>query len=139
MIVVSACLAGEKCRFDGRDKACNEVIKLVKEGKAIAVCPEVLAGLGIPREPCEMKDGRIVSKDGRDLTDEFMAGAKEALEIADKARCTEAILKTKSPTCGSGLVPDGSFSGRLVDGDGIFTKLLKNRGFKVMTEKDMIN
>ncbi len=137
MKIVSACLAGINCRYDGNTKPNEKVIELVKQGKAIPVCPEQLAGLTTPRTPAEEKDGKIITKDGKDLTKEFQKGAQEALKIAKLSNCKEAILKSKSPTCGCGKVYDGSFSGNLIDRDGVFTRLLKENNIKVITEEDL--
>jgi uncharacterized protein YbbK (DUF523 family) len=112
-------------------------MKLVSEGKAIPVCPEQLGGLPTPRACAEQKGNRVFAKDGRDVTEEFVKGAKEGLKVAKLCNCKEAILKSKSPSCGCGKVYDGTFTGDLVDGDGIFAKLLKQNGIGVRTEKDI--
>lgn len=137
MKVVSACLAGIKCRYDGRSSPCEKVIELVRIGEAISVCPEQLGGLKIPRVPSEIVDDRVMSKEGRDVTAQFEKGAKESLKIALANNCKEAILKSKSPSCGLGKIYDGTFSGKLIDGDGVFTKLLKENNFKVFTEEEI--
>ena len=137
MKVVSACLAGVGCRYDGKGKPFEKVQQLVKEGKAILVCPEQLAGLSTPRPATEIKEGKVVTKDGNDLTEIFEKGAFEALKIAQLAGCTEAVLKNKSPSCGCGKVYDGSFSGSLKEGDGIFAQLLKKHNFSIRTEEDL--
>ena len=137
MKIVSACLAGIKCMWDGETKPCQKVINLVKQGKAIPVCPEQLGGLNTPRIPSEQKGKKVFSKKGQDVTTQFEKGAKEALRIANLSNCKEAIMKSKSPSCGLGLVYDGSFSGKLIKGDGVFVKLLKKNNIKVSTEKDI--
>jgi len=137
MKVVSACIAGVKCRYDGSAKPCQKVIELVKKGEAIPVCPEQLGGLSTPRAPSEQKGNKVITKDGKDVTAEFEKGAHEALNIVKMAGCKEAILKSNSPSCGSGLVYDGSFSGKLIKGDGVFAKLLKANKIKVMTEEEI--
>ncbi len=137
MIIVSACLAGIKCRYDGKSKPCQEIIDLVKQGKAIPVCPEQLGGLTIPHVPSEQKDNKVISKDGDDVTSEFKKGAETALKIALDNNCNKAILKSKSPSCGCGKIYDGTFSGKLIDGDGIFTKLLKKNNIEVITEEEI--
>ena len=137
MKIVSACLAGIKCRWDGQAKPCQEVIDLVKQGKAIPVCPEQLGGLSTPRTPAEQKEDRVFTKTGEDVTAQFEKGAKEALKIALLTNCDEAIIKSKSPSCGSGKVYDGTFSGKLVDGDGVFAKILKKNNIKVSSENDI--
>ena len=137
MIIVSACLAGINCNYKGQSKPCEKVIKLVKEGKAIPVCPEILGGLSIPRPAAEQKNGKIITKDGRDVTAKFLRGAEEGLKIAKLVNCKMAILKARSPSCGSNKIYDGSFSGRLIDGDGIFADLLKKNGIEVFSEEDL--
>ena len=136
MKIVSACLAGIKCRYDGTAVPNDFVIKLVKDKSAIPVCPEQLAGLPTPRPPAERNGDKIITKDGKDVTEIFKKGAEKALIIAKKAGAKEAILKSKSPSCGCGEIHDGSFSGKLINGDGIFAELLKKNNIKVYTEKD---
>ncbi len=142
MYIVSACLAGVNCRYDGRSNKNEKVLNLVKEGKAIIVCPEVLGGLLTPRVPCEIviKDGeiRVVNKDGKDCTKEFKLGAEKTLEIAKIVGADKAILKAKSPSCGKGRIYDGTFSNKLICGNGITANLLMNNGIQVNTEEDFI-
>ncbi len=137
MILVSACLAGCACRFDGQAKTNPKVVELVKAGKAIPVCPELLAGLPTPRPAAEVKDGRVITASSEDMTDIFQKGAEATLALCQLYGCTQAILKTKSPSCGIGQVFDGSFNGLLVDGDGITAKLLKAHGIEVISEGDL--
>jgi uncharacterized protein YbbK (DUF523 family) len=136
MKIVSACLAGIKCKYDGKASPCQKVMELVKQGKAIPICPEQLGGLSTPRTPAEQKGNKVITKDGEDVTKQFNKGAQETLKIARLKSCTEAILKSNSPSCGCGKIYDGTFSGRLVDGDGITTKLLKKNKIKVITENE---
>ena len=133
-VLVSACLAGEACRYDGSAAPHPAVLELVRQGRALAVCPEVLGGLPTPREPVELREGRVVSRSGADVTGAFEAGAQRALELGLDAGCAEAILKARSPSCGCGQVYDGTFSGKLVPGDGVFAALLKAHGIAVRTE-----
>jgi uncharacterized protein YbbK (DUF523 family) len=137
MIIVSACLTGVLCRYDGAAKECEKVIRLVAEEKAIPVCPEQLGGLPTPREPAEIIGNRVIRKDGVDVTEAFHRGAREALRIARIAGAKTAILKARSPSCGSGKIYDGSFTGRLVDGDGVFAKACKQAGIEVRTEEEI--
>ena len=137
MIIVSACLAGIRCRYDGGAKPCAAVIRLVTEGQAIPLCPEQLGGLGTPRLPAEQIGDKVMRKDGVDVTDAFIRGAQEALKIAQMIRAKKAILKARSPSCGSGKIYDGSFTGRLVDGNGVFAELCKNDGMEVKTEEEV--
>jgi uncharacterized protein YbbK (DUF523 family) len=129
--IVSACLVGEKCRRNGTSHMIPEIKQLIENWKAIAVCPEILGGLSTPRPPCEQQGERVVSKDGQDFTEAFQKGAKKVVEIAKEKWIKHAILKSKSPSCGCGQVYDGTFSGKLVAGDGITTKMLKQNGIEV--------
>ena len=135
MIIVSACLAGIECRYNGSSYIVPQIMELVKKGKAIPICPEILAGLPTPRPSVEQRDGKIVTLNGDDQTAHYLSGAQIGVKIALVSGCKKAILKSKSPTCGCGLIYDGTFSGRLVPGDGIFSKLLKENGVEVCTEE----
>ena len=108
--VVSACLAGESCRYDGGCSPCPAVQALVRTGQALPVCPEVLGGFR-RRASLGIRGGRVVAKDGTDVTGAFTCGAEEALQLALENGCTAAILKARSPSCGSGEIYDGSFTG----------------------------
>ena len=135
MILVSACLAGEKCRYDGKDNGREEIIAMVKAGTAIPVCPEVLGGLPTPRIPCEQiyrdKHLCVMNKEHTDCTEAFNKGARKTLEIAQQVGAKKAILKAKSPSCGKGVIYDGTFTGQLIDGIGITAKLLEENGITV--------
>lgn len=137
MIIVSACLAGVQCRYNGQEFPIPEVVEMVKKGQAIPVCPEVLGGLPIPRPKAEQRAGRILCENGQDVTHIYEAGAEKALQIARLLNCEKAILKSKSPTCGCGMIYDGTFSGKLIDGDGIFCTLLKKAKISVHTENEI--
>ena len=131
MILVSACLAGVNCNYRGRNSGDAGVAELVEKGLAVMVCPEQLGGLTTPRPPAEVKNGRVFTKDGGDVTEAFLRGAREVLNIAKKYHCQKAILKSRSPSCGCGKIRDGNFSGTLTDGDGITAALLKENGIEV--------
>lgn len=135
--VVSACLAGQACRYDGSGQACPAVVELVRQGQALPLCPETLAELPVPRSPCELRDGRVLSRDGCDLTAAFERGARMALEAAQAHGCTAAILKTRSPSCGSPRVYDGTFSGRLTEGQGVWARLLEAHGLQLYSEEHL--
>ena len=137
MIVVSACLAGAPCRYDGAAKPCEAVMRLVAEGKAIPVCPEQLGGLPTPRLPSERVGERVLAKDGSDVTAEFIRGAGAALALAKLAGADEAILKAKSPSCGCGKIYDGTFSGTTIPGDGVFAEMCRGAGMRVRTEEEL--
>ena len=144
MIIVSACLAGVNCKYDGGNNACQNVMKLVSEGAAIPVCPEQLGGCCTPRPPAEIIGGRgadvldgkcrVMRKNGEDVTDEFIKGAQEVLKIARLVGAKKAILKAKSPSCGCGAIYDGTFTGRLAEGSGVTAELLTRNGIEVVTE-----
>lgn len=138
MKIVSACLAGINCRWDGESCPCQKVINLVKQGKAIPVCPEQLGGFTTPRPPAEQTSkGKVLTKEGRDVTVAFESGAKEVLKIAKLINCKEAILKSKSSSCGSGKIYDGTFSGKLINGDGVLTALLRKNKIVVKSEEEI--
>ena len=136
MLIVSACLAGFPCRYDGKKTINTAVQQLVKEGKAIPVCPEQLGGLPTPRLPAEMKAGKVINSDGNDVTEAFEKGAAVVLEIAKQDGCTDALLKARSPSCGKGQIYDGSFSGILIEGNGKTADLLMRNGITVTTEEE---
>ena len=133
MIIVSACLAGYRCRYDGKTVPDDAIVDLVRTGNAIPVCPEMLGGLPCPRVPSERTaDGeRVVTKEGTDVTEAFRRGADETLRLAQLYGCTRAILKARSPSCGKGTVYDGTFSGTLREGDGVTAELLMKHGITV--------
>ena len=132
--VVSACLAGRHCRYDGGSNPCAAVMRLVEAGLALPVCPESLSGLPIPRPPCEQRAGRVVSRDGTDVTTAFARGAEAALRLALEHDCGSAILKSRSPSCGIDTVYDGSFSRTLIPGQGIWARMLAEAGLRLYSE-----
>ena len=137
MIIVSACLAGFRCRYDGKIIPDPEIVDLVKSGKAVPVCPEMFGGLPCPRDPSERTlDGqRVLSVKGADVTEAFERGAAETLRIARLYGCERAILKGHSPSCGKGLIYDGTFSGTLRQGDGVTAELLTQNGITVESKQ----
>jgi len=142
MYLVSACLAGVNCRYDGSNSVNETIYKLVMEGKAIPVCPEQIAGLSTPRACCEIiidENGneKIKSKVGEDFTKEFSEGAEKTLKIAQIIGVEKAILQSRSPSCGYGSIYDGTFSGNFKDGTGFTAELLIKNGIKVYTENDL--
>jgi len=136
-ILVSACLLGVRCRYDGESKMCPAVLDLAKEHELIPVCPEQLGGLPTPRTPAEIQGERVVTRDGRDVTKEYQKGAEEAARLYQLLRCDCAILKARSPSCGCGQVYDGSFSGTLTPGDGTAARTLKRLSVPVATEESI--
>jgi len=136
MMIVSACLAGFPCRYDGKAKLCVQAVELVRAGKAIPVCPEQLGGLPTPRPPCEIRGDRVIDTHGNDRTEAFGRGAEAVLQIAKTYGATEALLQSRSPSCGSGWVYDGTFTKTLTAGDGVTARLLQENGIHVTgTEK----
>ena len=133
MFLISACLCGIPCRMDGASKPVPALVELAARGEAIPVCPEVLGGLPTPRPASERQpDGRVVNCEGRDVTVRFRRGAVRALEICLQNGCTCAILKSRSPSCGVDRIYDGTFSGRIIEGSGVFAAALRENGFRVM-------
>lgn len=135
-LLVSACLLGEKCRYDGGGKYCARAVQLEERYELVPVCPEVLGGMTTPRPPSEILGDRVITIDGRDVTAQFRTGAERSLEMARKAGAVKALLKSGSPSCGRGLVHDGQFSGRMVPGNGVTAALLEENGIAVYTELD---
>ena len=133
-ILISACLYGEKCRYDGGDNLISELDLLRDKCTLIPVCPEVMGGLSTPRNPSEIVGDRVVMNDGRDVSAEYKKGAEIALGTAIENDCKIALMKAKSPSCGCGKIYDGTFSRTLTDGDGITVRLLKENGIKVFNE-----
>lgn len=134
--IVSACLCGENCRYDGKSTLSENIKRLVDEEKAIMVCPEVDGGLPIPRHPCEIRNSKVVNNNNEDKTEEFVSGAKKVLELAKKHNIKKAILKEKSPSCGSSFIYDGTFSRKLIKGQGITTELLRKNGIAVISDEE---
>ena len=147
MIIVSACLCGINCKYDGGNNLDVRVLKLLKEGKAIPVCPEQLGGQETPRAPHEIVNGngfdviagkaRILGPEGDDATVEFLKGAYETLKIAEVVGAGIAILKARSPSCGASQIYDGTFSGTKRKGNGVTAQLLLSKGIKVFTEENL--
>ncbi len=138
-ILVSACLAGCCCRYDGGSNLVSEIRQLFDDGLAIAVCPEQLGGLPTPRVPSERQGSRVVNRCGLDVTAEFQAGAKAALKEAMENGCRTAILKARSPSCGNGLIYNGEFSGELISGVGLTAELLIRNGITVLNEEEYLS
>lgn len=149
MILVSACLCGVNCRYDGADNNIEIIHKLLKEGAALPVCPEQLGGLATPRIACEIQGGtgvdvldkkaKVINKANTDLSENFIRGAEETLKLALATGVTKAVFKSRSPSCGAGQVYDGSFKSKLIPGDGVTTALLKKHGIEVITAEEFSN
>lgn len=139
-ILISACLLGVACRYDGCSKPLErEIIEtLKKKYHLIPVCPEIMGGLTTPRLPSEISsNGNVVRRDGTDVTENYLRGAKEALRLAKIFDCEGAIMKERSPACGSGKIYNGTFTKTLTDGDGIAASLLKQNGITVIGESEI--
>lgn len=151
MIIVSACLAGINCKWNGKNSVNKKIKEMIENGNALAVCPEVLGGLSIPRKSAGIYGGlgedvinnkatvRTINL-GEDQTDQFLKGAKEFLRIAQSKNIKIAILRNKSPSCGCGKTwqLDNKFNNHLVSGDGVTAALLKKNGIKVYTEENFV-
>ena len=137
MKLCSACLLGIRCRYDGKSKPDKKVIALSKKEILIPVCPEQLGGLPTPRKPSERKGTKVITKSEKDVTRNFKIGAKEVLKLARLLCIKEAIFKQRSAACGCGKIYDGSFSRKIIKGDGIATALLKKNGIKVISEQEL--
>lgn len=135
MKLVSACLAGVHCRYDCKAQTRVEIVDLIEKGEAIPVCPEQLGSLSTPRIPAERIADKIFDKNGKDVTKNYLEGANEALRLAQLMGVKEALLKSKSPMCGHTRIYDGTFTGNLIEGEGVLTELLLKNGIKV-TEVD---
>lgn len=137
MKIVSACLIGVNCAYNGNNKYCEKVVKIIGLEGMVLICPEQLGGLPTPRNPAEQKGERVFTRQGNDVTKYFEKGAQEILKLAQRYGCKEAILKSRSPSCGSNFVYDGTFSHILIKGDGVLARLLKQNDIKVLTEEEI--
>lgn len=146
MYIISACLCGINCKYNGKDNKNERCLKLLREGKAVLVCPEQLGGLPTPRNPVELNNeanqiiegnGKALNNQGEDVTEQFVKGAYETLKIAKEVGATRAILKEGSPSCGSNFVYDGTFTGNKIKGKGITTQILENEGITVFSDEDL--
>ncbi len=133
-ILVSACLLGARCRYDGGGNAIPELAELMQRCELIPACPEQLGGLPTPRAPSERVGERILTRDGADVTAAFLRGAAEACALAERFGARIALLKERSPSCGCGSIYDGSFRGRLIPGDGATAEALRARGVEIYGE-----
>lgn len=136
-LLISACLMGIKCRYDGKQKKIPELDRLMESYVLIPVCPEVLGGLPTPRVPSERRGEAVVTRDGRDVTENYRQGARESLRICQMTHTDCALLKERSPSCGFGSIYDGNFTGTLCPGDGVCAALLKQHGVRVYGESQV--
>ena len=136
-VLVSACLLGVSCRYDGQSKAYPLVDQLCRRHEVVPVCPEIFGGLPTPRVPAERQGERVVMKTGVDVTAQYRRGAEEAVRLARMLGCTVAVLKERSPSCGSGQVYDGTFTGTLTEGFGVAAQRLADAGIRVIGESQL--
>ena len=135
--MVSSCLLGENCKYNGSNNYNKHVIEFVKGHEVIAVCPEVLGGLSIPRNPAEIVDGVVMTKENESVDYEFRKGAEIALKQALDGQIDLAILQSRSPSCGIKQIYDGSFSGKLIEGKGVFAEMLSKAGIKLIDVEEL--
>ena len=138
-IAVSACLLGRNVKYNGENNFSSKLVEKLKNHEIIEICPEVMGGLPIPRDPAELVDGEVITNKGKSVDYEFRKGAKKALEIIKNEEIELVILQSRSPSCGKGKIYDGSFSSKLIEGDGVFVKLLEENGLRAIDVEDYIN
>ena len=136
-ILVSACLLGVNCKYSGGNNLNEKVLKYIEDKEVIPVCPEIMGGLSTPRPPSEIIGNKVMNNENKDVTKEYTKGAEETLKLAKLFNVKKALLKAKSPSCGSNKIYDGTFSGTLTDGDGVTVRLLKENGIEVISEIDL--
>ena len=136
-LLISACLLGEKCRYDGCSKPNECALRLASKYELIPICPEVMGGLPTPRKPSEINGERVIMVDGTDVTAEYKKGAEIALALAQEHGCKTAILKSLSPSCGKGLIYDGTYTKTVVNGNGVTAELLMKNGIAVLDETEI--
>lgn len=136
-ILVSACLLGENCKYNGGNNFSKEVLELSNKFELVPICPEVFGGLDTPRSPSEIIGDRVVNKLGDDVTIQFQSGAEQALYIANENNCGVAVLKERSPSCGCGKIYDGSFTSTICDGNGVTAQLFLDNGIEVYGESQI--
>ena len=136
-IIVSGCLLGCDCRYKGDNCKCDELLELAKEHTLIPVCPEQLGGLSTPRHPAEIVGDKVISNHGKDVTYEYTKGAEMALYIAKTNNADVVVFKANSPSCGKGIIYDGTFTGNKIEGNGVAAKMFLDNGFLVFTENEI--
>lgn len=134
-ILVSGCLLGLNCKYDGGNNYSKEIDEFLKDYDVIPICPEIMGGLPTPRVGSERSGNKVITKDGQDVTEQYKKGAEETLFLAKKYNVKKALLKLRSPSCGSGKIYDGTFTHTVIDGNGVTAELLKNNGIEIITIK----
>ncbi len=137
-IMVSACLLGENCKYNGGNNLRPELIRLLSGHTVIPVCPEVLGGLAVPRIPAEIVSGTVLNREGESVDAAFRLGAEKALEIAKTEKPDLIVLQSRSPSCGAGEIYDGTFSGKKIPGLGIFAERAAQAGFRIADVEDVL-
>lgn len=137
MIAVSACLVGKNTKYDGSNNYNEKVVNFLKNKEYILICPEVLGGLSIPRLPSEKLNDKIINQNNEDVTNNFILGANKTLDMLKKYDIDLIIVKSNSPSCGYQKIYDGTFSNKLITGNGVFTDLALKNNYKIITEKDI--
>ena len=138
-VLISACLLGDNVKYSGGNNLTPELVTMLEKYnvKIVKICPECFAGLPIPRVPSEIREDKVFSKDGRDITEEFLSGAEKTYQIAKIKRVDFAILKERSPSCGSSYIYDGSFSGKVIEGQGLTAKKLSKENIIIFSEENL--
>lgn len=138
-IAVSACLVGKNTKYDGTNNYNKAVMEYLKDKEYILICPEVTGGLPTPRVPSERVNDKVINKENVDVTHNFVIGASKTLEELKEQNIELVIVKSKSPSCGYKQIYDGTFTGTIIEGNGVFTELAVKNGLKILTEKDIEN
>ena len=138
-VLISACLLGDNVKYSGGNNLMPELVRLLEKYKVniVKICPECFAGLPIPRVPSEIREDKVFSKDGRDITEEFLSGAEKTYQVAKNKEIDFAILKERSPSCGSSYVYDGSFSGKVIQGQGFTARKLNEENIVIFSEENL--
>ena len=136
-ILVSACLLGQKCKYNGGDNYSEAVARFIRGHEVISVCPELAGGLSVPRSPCEIVGGVVMNADGENVDQAFRSGAAACLVLAEEQQIDLAVLQSRSPSCGVNRIYDGTFSGNLIEGSGVFASLLRENGFRVLDAEEL--
>ena len=138
-VLISACLLGDNVKYSGGNNLTPELVTLLEKYnvKIVKICPECFAGLPIPRVPSEIRGDKVFSKDGWDITEEFLSGAEKTYQIAKRKQVDFAILKERSPSCGSSFIYDGSFSGKVIEGQGLTAKKLSKENIIIFSEENL--
>lgn len=136
-ILVSACLLGENCKYNGGNNYSPVVAEFIKDKEVLTICPEMMAGMGCPRTPIEIVDGVLMDRNGNNVDAAMREAIEKVMEIIRKEEIQCAVLQSRSPTCGVNQIYDGSFSGKLIDGSGLFARALKDAGYQVIDAEDI--